>query len=342
MKAIVFEKVGGPEVLKISSVPKPSPNAGEVIVKVRACALNRIDYYLRIEEDDAMPMPHILGSDVAGVVESVGDKVTGWKAGDAVIVCPSITCGECEQCRAGNESLCDYFRILGYQTQGGYAEYVTVPARNLIQKPERLTYEEAAAIPMVYVTTFHQLFTRGKLRPSETVLVMGANSGIGSAAIQLCNAAGARVIATIGRDDRRDQVTELGAHAIVNHKSPSWPSEVLRLTNQKGVSLICEHFGGEYLTQCLSLLSVGGRLITIGYTAGSQLTIDLGTILRKQITFGTSYMGSKMELLQALKLMDIKNVKPAISNVFPLDEARKAHELMESRNHFGKIVLRVS
>ena len=198
MKAIVFERIGGPEVLKLSSVPTPRPGSEEVLIRVKACALNRLDYNLRTEVDDTMPMPHILGSDVAGDIHVVGEAVVGWKVGDPVLVSPSISCGQCNWCRSGQDSLCPSFKILGYQTQGGYAEYVVVPATNLLHKPVSLSYVEAASVPLVFTTTFHQLYTRGGIKAGDTVLVMGASSGIGSAAIQLCKVAGARVITTTG------------------------------------------------------------------------------------------------------------------------------------------------
>lgn len=341
MKAVIFERVGGPEVLKIASIPKPTPSYGEVVVRVKACALNRLDYYLRIEEDDAMPMPHILGSDVAGDIDMVGEGVKQWKPGDPVVVSPSMSCGECDWCRAGAESLCPSFGILGYQTQGGYAEYVAVPARNLLPKPRTLSYEEAASIPLVFTTTYHQLFTRGRLKAGDTVLVMGASSGIGSAAIQLSKAAGARVITTVGNDSKIRPAEELGADVVVVHSNTDWPNKVREATSGRGVDLVCEHFGGDFLKACVDLLSPGGRLITVGYTVGSELHLDLGAVLRKQITIGTSYMGSRTELREALKLIEWSHIRPVVSKVFPLEQAREAHEFLESRQHFGKVVLRI-
>lgn len=342
MKAVIFDRVGGPEVLKTASVPKPIPKYQEVVVRVKACALNRLDYYLRIEEDDAMPMPHILGSDIAGEIDTLGDGIAGWKVGDSVLVSPALPCGQCLKCRDGSDKLCQSLRILGYQTQGGYADYTVVPAQNLLPKPGSLSYEEAASIPLVFTTAYHQLFTCGGLKSGDTVLVMGASSGIGSAAVQLCKAAGARVITTVGTEEKIEQARGLGAQIVVNHSKQNWTDKVRQSTGGVGVDLVCEHFGGQFLTETIDLLSPGGRLITIGYTVGSKLHLDLAKVLSKQITIGTSYMGSKAELAEALKLIEWGLVKPVVDKIFPLEKAREAHEFLESRQHFGKIVLRVS
>jgi NADPH:quinone reductase-like Zn-dependent oxidoreductase len=329
MKAVVFDRVGGPEVLEVRTMPKPVPGSGEVTVRVRACALNLLDYYLRSEEDPEMPMPHILGSDIAGEIAEIGEGVTGWAVGEAVMVSAAI------EVEGGRH------RIIGYQTQGGYAEFAAVPARNLLRKPEGLSFEEAASMPLVYATAYHQMFTRGGVRCGQTVLVMGASGGVGSASVQLCRVAGAKVIATVGTDGKMAQAREIGADAVVNHGSPQWTSQVLALTGNRGVDVVCEHLGGDYLAACIELLAHGGRAVTIGATTGSELRIDISKLFRKEASIIGSYMGTRSELAEAVKLAERGRIRPVISQVFPLEQVQEAHRFLESRRHFGKIVLTV-
>jgi NADPH:quinone reductase-like Zn-dependent oxidoreductase len=298
-------------------------------VRVRACALNLLDYYLRIEEDPEMPMPHILGSDIAGEIDSVGEGVEGWKAGEPVLVSSAI---EVEGGRP---------QIVGYQTQGGYAEFAAVPARNLLRKPDRLSFEEAASMPLVYATAYHQMFTRGGVQCGQVVLVMGGSGGIGSAAVQLCRAAGAYVVTTVGSEAKRQQAQEIGADAVVIHGSPDWPAQVMAATGGRGVNLVCEHLGGDYLAKCLEILAHRGKIVTIGSTAGSELKLNINELFRKEATLAGSYMGTRAELAEALKLAEWGRVRPVVGKVFPLDQAQEAHRYLESRQHFGKIVLKV-
>lgn len=329
MKAVAFEKVGGPEVLQLRETEKPVPQAGEVVVRVKACALNLLDYYLRIEEDPEMPMPHIMGSDISGTVDTLGPGVAGWKSGDEVLVAAAIE-------RPGDRP-----QIIGYQTQGGYAEFACVPARNLIPKPSRLSFEEAASMPLVFATAYHQLIANGELRPGESALVMGGSGGIGTAAIQLCRAVGAFVIATVGSDEKKQAVKDLGADLVVNHNSPDWEKEVLRLTGGRGVDVVCEHMGGAYTAQCVAVAAHGGRVVTIGSTTGSELKLNLNDVFRREISVRGSYMGSTEELRIAVRLAEWGRVQPTIARIFPLEQAREAHLFLESRKHIGKIVLKI-
>lgn len=324
MKAVVYEKFGDRNVLKVATVPKPQPKRGEVLVRVRACALNRLDIYLRAQEDADVLMPHILGSDISGDIAEIGSGVTGWKVGQPVIVSPAMSSG-----------------ILGYQTQGGYAEYVAVPAQNLLRKPKNLSYEGAAAIPLVFMTAYHMLFTQGTLRPGEKVLVMGGSSGVGTALIQLCTTASNWVITTVGDERKIKFAKRLGADKVVNHRKPGWDSEILELTGGKGVNLVCEHFGGEYFTRCINLLKKGGRLVTIGSVAADVVKINISTIYRKQISIIGSYMGSKSELQKVIKLIEAGKVKPVVDKIFPLEKAKEAHKYLEERENFGKVVLKI-
>jgi len=329
MNAVVFDHVGDPGVLQHRQLDIPSVDADSVIVKVQACALNLLDYYLRIEEDPEMPMPHILGSDISGTVHEIGERISGWHIGDEVLVSPAI---ESEDGRPG---------IIGYQTQGGYAEFCKVPGRNLVRKPANLSFEEAAAVPLAFVTAYHQVFTRGKVRCGENVLVMGASGGVGSAAVQLCKLAGAFIVGSAGSTEKMAKLAALGADETVNHSSPQWYEKAMGATGGKGFHLICETIGGETLAKCIDLLGYGGRLITVGSTTGSELKLNVNDLFRKQATIGGSYLGTRDELLEVVKLLERKQIRPVVSTILPLAEAAEAHRQLEARNRFGKIVLRI-
>lgn len=342
MIAIVFSEFGSRDVLKLSRVKKPEPASGEVRVRVKACALNLIDYYVRLEVDNLVPLPHILGSDIAGTVDKLGSGVEGWQVGDPVIISPSISCGKCNWCRRGEDSMCKNFKIIGYQIQGGYAEYIVVPARNLLRKPKTLTYEEAAAIPLTFMTAYRMIFTRGNLKAGEKVLVMGGSGGVGTAAIQLCKTAGAWVITTVSNAEKEEQVKNIGADYVVRHNESDWTNKVLAATGGEGVDLVIEHIGGNVTASCVDLLAHGGRLVSIGSTTGDEMKIVLSKLYHQQASIMGSYMGTYSELQQVLKMVELGMVKPIIAKTFPLEEAIEAHKFMEERRRFGKIVLTVS
>lgn len=325
----MFEKTGGPEVLQLKTVPMPCPGTEEVRVRVRACGLNLIDYYLRIEDDPEMPMPHILGSDISGEVHAIGDGVSGWRVGDPVIVSPALE-------RPGDRPL-----IIGYQTQGGYAEYSVVPARNLLRKPPALSFEEAASLPLTLMTAYHQAYTRGQCRPGDVVLVTGASGGVGSLVIQLCKAAGAFVIGTVSTDQKTERVRLLGSDAVVSHTGEGWPEQVKAIAPGGQVSLVCDNLGGAFLMDSLRTLGHGGRAVAIGSTTGAELQLDIASLFRSELTLMGSYMGNKTELQKALLLVEWCRVKPVVDKVFPLSDAVAAHKYLESRQHVGKIVLSV-
>lgn len=341
MKAVVYSNVGGPEVLELVSLPVPEVGCDEVRIRVRACALNLLDYYLRIEDDDDVPMPHILGSDISGEVDLVGEGVLDWKKGDEVVVSATTSCGHCRMCRDGKDSLCEQRGIVGYQTQGGYAEYVVVPSRNLARKPQGLSFVEAASIPLAGVTAYRMVFHQGRLKSGETALVMGGSSGVGSFALQLCKALSAKVITTVGFDWKIGPAKALGADHVILHSDASWFDQVLDLTDGQGVDLICEHIGGEFLQKGVGLLAQGGRLVTVGSTQGSELSIDNFELYRKQASIIGSYMGSIADLIDLLRLAEVGAVKPIIDKTFPLEDAVASHEYLEARRHFGKIVLTI-
>ena len=342
MKAITFSDHGGPEVLHYAEVREPEIGANEALVRVRACALNHLDLWVRRGMPGIrIPMPHIPGSDIAGEVARVGEKVSGVQPGERVLLSPGISCGHCVYCLRGDDNLCRQYTLFGYGVDGGYAEYVASKAVNVIPMPPNLGFEEAAAIPLVFLTAWHMLITRAQLKPDETVLVLGAGSGVGSAAIQIAKTAGARVIATAGAELKLQKARELGADETFLHSIEHWSREVKRLTDRRGVDVVFEHVGEATWQESLASLAPGGRLVTCGATTGYDGKIDLRYLFTRHISILGSYMGSKAELYPVLDLVKRGLVKPVIDTVMPLTKAREAHERLEKREQFGKIVLRV-
>jgi NADPH:quinone reductase-like Zn-dependent oxidoreductase len=340
MKAVLLREHGGPEKLTVEDLPTPTIGTGEVLVRVKACALNHLDIWIR-QGNPAypIPLPHVSGSDIAGVVEQIGAQIEGVTVGARVVVSPGLSCWKCENCLAGRDNFCSTFGILGAKTHGGYAEYVKVPFRNVLPIPENLTFEQAAAFPLVSVTASHMLFALAGLQHGETVLIMGAGSGVGSMAIQLAKLAGARVITTVGSDEKIPKAVVLGADAVINHSKEKVAERVKLLTEGKGVDVVIEHIGPEVWETCLASLAKGGRLITCGATTGAEVKLDLRYVYSRQFTIKGSYMGTRAELVKAAELVGQKRLISVIDRTYPLREARAAQELMLSRKFFGKIVL---
>lgn len=340
MKAVVFKQHGGPEVLEYTDAPDPTIKPNEVLVQVRACALNHLDIWARgglpgIE----IPLPHILGNDIAGVVREVGDLVSWVRSGDEVILQPGVSCGHCVDCLAGRDNLCRDYDILGHRRDGGYAELVAAPGVNVIPKPKNLSWEEAAALPLVTLTAWHMLVTRADVQPGEDVLIHAAGSGVGSIGIQVAKLRGARVIATASSDEKLAKARDLGADEVVNYSGDDWPREVKRLTNRKGVDVVFEHTGAATWPGSIAALKSNGRLVTCGATSGFAAQTDLRQVFYKHITILGSFMGSKSELLEAMKFIESGRIRAVVDQILPLAEARRAHELMEDRAQFGKLVL---
>ena len=345
MKAVLFREHGGPEKLSYEDVPKPTIDRQEVLVRVQACALNHLDIWIR-QGNPAypMPLPHVSGSDIAGVVEAVGDQVEGVrsesvKVGDRVFISPGLSCWRCRECLAGRDNFCLSYGLVGAMTHGGYAEYVKVPFRNVLPIPGNLTFEQAAAFPLVSVTASHMLFALARLQHGETVLVMGAGSGVGSMAVQMAHLAGARVITTVGTDDKIPKAVLLGAHAVINHTREKVAERVRLLTEGRGVDVVIEHIGPEVWESCLASLAKGGRLITCGATTGAEVKLDLRYVYSRQFTIKGSYVGTRAELVKAAELIGQGKLKPVVDRTYPLKEARAAQEQLLSRKFFGKIVL---
>jgi NADPH:quinone reductase-like Zn-dependent oxidoreductase len=342
MNAIVFSKHGGPHVLRYAEVPEPRIGPHEVLVRVRACALNHLDLWVRQGIPGiAIPLPHIPGSDIAGEVSKVGEKVSGIQVGEHILLSPGISCGQCEQCLAGRDNLCRHYTLFGYLVDGGCAEYIKSPAANIVPIPASLSFEEAAAVPLVFLTAWHMLIARANLKASDEVLVLAAGSGVGSAAIQIAKATGARVIATVGNEEKLPKARELGADEVILHSKSGFAEEVKRLTNRRGVDVVFEHIGEATWDESVHSLAPGGRLVTCGATTGYDAKMDIRYLFSRNISILGSYMGSKAELHSVLELVGRGLLKPVIDKVMPLACAAEAHARLERREQFGKIVLQV-
>ncbi len=340
MKAVRFHEHGGLEVLKYEDAPEPKIQPNEVLVKVKACALNHLDLWLRMGVRDwALTMPHIVGSDISGEIAEVGSLVTRVKPGDRVLLCPGISCGQCEACFRGLDSACRSYTLFGVMVDGGYAEYVKSPEANAISIWGDLSFDEAAAVPLVFITAWHMLITRAQLKPGEDVLVIGAGSGVGSAAIQIAKLMQARVIAVAGSDAKLEKARALGADAGINHSKQSLAEEVKRLTDKRGVDVVVEHVGVAVWEACFDSLATYGRLVTCGVTSGGEVKLNLQGLFGRQRTILGSFMGGKGELMEALKFIAQRQLRAVIDSSFPLQDAAAAHKKMESRDFFGKILL---
>jgi NADPH:quinone reductase-like Zn-dependent oxidoreductase len=340
MKAVIFNRHGGPEVLEYAEAANPTIKANEVLVEVKACALNHLDIWARGGLPGIkIPLPHILGNDIAGVVREVGGLVSWVKTGDEVMLHPGVSCGHCAECLASRDNLCPEYDMLGYRRHGGYAQFVAAPAVNVIPKPENLEWEEAAALPLVTVTAWHMLVTRAQVRPGEDVLIHAAGSGVGSIGIQVAKLLGARVIATASSDEKLAKARELGADEVVDYSAEDWPREVKRLTNKNGVDVVFEHTGAATWPGSIASLKSNGRLVTCGATSGYQAQTDLRLVFYRHLTILGSFMGSKAEMLEAMKFVRSGKIHAVVDQTLPLAEARRAHELMQNRAQFGKLVL---
>jgi NADPH:quinone reductase-like Zn-dependent oxidoreductase len=342
MKAVIFHQHGGPDVLKYTDAPDPIIRPNEVLVRVKACALNHLDLWVRRGIPGVQfPLPHIPGSDISGEIAQIGADVTAARVGQRVVLAPGVSCGKCPACLAGQDNRCRQFTNLGYMIDGGYAEFVRAPEVNCLPYPENLSFEEAASIPLVFQTAWHMLLSRAELQPGEDVLVLGAGSGVGSAAIQIAKFFGARVIATAGSDEKLQKAKELGAGQLINHKTQKIRDEVRRITNKRGVDVVFEHVGTATWDDSLASLAAGGRLVTCGATTGYDAKVDLRFLFSRQLSLLGSYMGTKTELQTVMKLVAAGKLKPIVDRVFPLNEAAAAHTYLESSSQFGKVVLKI-
>lgn len=342
MKAIQFKKHGGPDVLEYVEIDDLTPGRGEVVLRVRATSLNHLDLFVRRGIPGVkIPLPHVLGCDAAGEVLALGDGVTTLEKGRRVLLNPSVTCGQCEFCLHGDSSMCRTFNIFGEHRWGGYAEQLVVPVENLVPIPDGMSYEDAASVPLVFITAWRMLIDRGRLRPSEDILILGAAAGVGIAAIQIAKVAGARVFAAASSDEKLALCAELGADVLINYETENFVRRVHAETGKRGVDVVVDYIGKDTWVDSLRSLTRGGRVLTCGATTGYDPATDIRQIFYRQLEIIGSTTGSANDLNAALKLIFRGKMKPVIGKVFALKEAADAHRLMETRNALGKIVLRV-
>lgn len=338
MKAVRFHEHGDVSVLRYEEAPDPRPAPGEVLVRVRACALNHLDLWQRRGmERVRIPFPHISGADVAGEILEPGGS--GLPAGTRVVVQPGISCGRCRACLSGRDNECPTYTVLGYMNDGGYAELVKVPSANVVALPDGIDFVQGAAFPLTFLTAWHMLLTRAGLRAGEDVLVLAAGSGVGQAAIQIARLHGARVFATGGTDEKLARAHDLGADAVINHYTDDLPRRIRELTNGRGVDVVVEHVGQATWDRSMRCLARGGRLVTCGATTGPQGSVNLQFLFARQLSLLGSYMGTKGELLEAMPFFAAGRLKPAVDRVYPLRDAAAAQERLEQAGQFGKIVL---
>lgn len=340
MRAVVFDRFGGPEVLEAREVPEPAIQPDEVLLEVKAVGINHLDLWVRAGLPGLEPeMPHILGSDIVGVAAQVGGAVNDVRVGDKILVLPTLSCGKCPQCLAGDDNLCRYYDLIGRRRNGGYAERVAVPGVNCLPYPENLRWEDAATIPVTFMTAWHMLVGRANLQPGEDCLVIGAGSGVGSVAMQVAKLLGARVIATAGSDAKLERAKTLGADEVVNHATQDVATEARRLTGNKGVDVVVEHVGGRIFEAGVAALARNGRLVTCGATIGHAVALDVNLLFGRHLSLLGSWMGRRSELIEVLRHVRAGKLIPVVDSVLPLAEARKAHERIEGRQQFGKVVL---
>ncbi len=340
MKVARIHSHGGTDVLRYEDAPEPQIKANQVLVRVKACSINHLDLFVRAGIPGMkFPMPHILGCDIAGEVVEVGELCERVKPGWRVLLSPGTSCRQCEQCLLGNDNLCRKYTMFGYAVDGGNAELFAAPEYSVIQIPDDLPFEEAAAAPLVFLTAWHMLMARAKLQPGEDVLVLAASSGVGQAAIQIAKMFHCRVIATAGGEAKLARAREIGADHAIDHYTQDISAEVKRITGKRGVDVAIEHVGVATWQKTLESLSPAGRLVTCGATTGFDAKVDLRFLFSKQWSLFGSFMGTMGELHQVLKFIFRKQLRPVIDRVYPLSEIQAAHDRIERKEQFGKVIL---
>jgi NADPH:quinone reductase-like Zn-dependent oxidoreductase len=343
MSAVVLRQHGGPEVLKLEQLPIPQPGPKEVRIAISAVALNHLDLWVRRGGPAFhLEFPHRLGSDVAGVIDAVGPGVTSVTVGHKAVVQPGLSCGRCAACFDGRDNLCRHYRILGENTQGGYAQYLVVPEVNVAPYPERLDFAHAAASLLPFLTAWQMVVRKADVGPGDVVLVHAAGSGIGVAAIQICKLLGATVIATSTSAAKLVKARALGADETIDTSDTSaqdFAAICRALTGKRGVDAVIEHLGGEFFTGSIKAVRNGGRIVTCGATVSPTPSIDLRHIFFRQLEVLGSTMGSKADLLAVLGHIAAGRLQPVVHTVLPLAEAAAGHQLLEDRAGFGRVVL---
>lgn len=341
MQAVTLREHGGPEVLKTEAVPEPEARPDQVLVRVRAVALNHLDIWVRKGLPHLkLKYPHILGCDIAGEVAEMGALAKGrFAPGQKVLVHPGLSCGHCENCSKGFDNLCPNYKILGEHVDGGYAQAVAVPLQNILPYPENLSFAQAACLPLVFLTAWQMLVDKAGIRPGMTVLIHGGAGGVGSAGIQIAKLFNCRVIATAGSDAKLETCKSLGADGLINYKEEKFLEAVTRYAGKQGVDVVFDHVGKDFWNENLQCLKWGGVLVTCGATTGFDAATDLRQVFYRQLRILGSTMGSRGSQFEILRLVNRGLLKPVLDRVLPLDEAAEAHRLLEGGEITGKIVL---
>ncbi len=341
MKAIFFDEHGDINVLKHADLPEPEPKPGEALIRVRAVALNHLDIWVRKGWPGLhLPLPHIGGADIAGEIVSINSPGSTWSTGSRVIIYPGITTADDEWTRTGQESLSPGYKIVGEQTQGGFAEFVTVPTQNLFRLPDGISFEDGAAPLLVGVTAWRMLFTRAQLTAGDSVLVVGSGGGVNSLSIMLARSAGAHVIALAGNATKCDRALQIGAHSVIDYsKNLDWHTEVLKLTKGRGVDIVVDNVGSRTMHKSLRSVARGGKIVTVGNTKGFELSFDNRLLFTKQVSLVGSTMGSRQDFIEAIDYIFKNNIKIPIDTVAPLAQGIQMIKKLEDGDHFGKLVL---
>jgi NADPH:quinone reductase-like Zn-dependent oxidoreductase len=338
MKAVRIHQFGGPEVLRYEDAPDATPRKDQLLIRVKACALNHLDIWVR-KGLPGVSLPHILGSDIAGEIVEVGEYISGFNPGQRVLLAPMHFCNHCSKCVGGLQNQCPEFTVLGNRMDGGNCELMAVPAVNVIPIPDNFGFNEAASVPLVFLTAWHMLVGRAGIRPGQTVLVLGASSGVGIAAIQIAKLFHARVITTAGDEKKLEKARALGADFGINHYRQKISEEVRKITNREGADIVVEHVGAATWGESMKSLKPAGTLVTCGATTGPDAAVDLRFLYSRQLSILGSYMGTMGGLYEVLSHVFAGRLKPVVDRTFPLNQARAAHEFMEKSQMFGKIVL---
>lgn len=340
MKAAIFRAHGPVENLEYVDIPAPTPGPNDVLVRVRAVALNHLDLFVREGIPGlSLELPHIGGCDIAGEIEAVGVAVEGWREGERVVINPSLSCGVCEFCIMGEESLCSRYQIIGEHVGGGAAEYIAVPSTSLFRIPDDYPFEQAAAVPLVFMTAWRSLISQGQLRAGQSTLILGAGGGVASAAIQIARFAGAKVYAASREETKRQQALDLGAHEVLD-SNEDFSRELWRRTNKRGVDVVLENVGAATWDRALRSVVKGGRVVVYGATSGPIVQLDLRQIFWKQYAIIGATMANRREFNTVMRLVFWeRQLQPVVDRVLPLAEIREAHRVLERGKQFGKIVL---
>jgi len=341
MKAFAFARTGEIDVLQLMDLPTPVVGPNDVLVRVRACGMNHLDLWVRQGLPMQIPMPHIGGCEIVGEVSQIGSEIQNFSLGQKVLIAPNQGCGRCEFCLEGNDPACPQFCIPGEHSQGGFCEYVKAEARHIIPLSDTWTPVEWAATPLTFLTAWSMLHRHGRIQPGDDVLVQGAASGVGSAAIQIAKLAGGRVLATAGNAAKQELARELGADVVIDYNKQNFAEVVKQETKGRGVDIVIEHVGAAVWKDALKCLAHGGRLVTCGATTGPKVEIDLRFFFIREIEIVGACMGTRSELSQVLKLLDRKLLRPVVDRVFPLEQLREAQQYLADRKQLGKVVIEV-